>query len=894
MSAAEPEAADSLDGPSDGPLDGLIRAAGRARPDEGLARTVARELVQAGLGLRDAPRVGRYVIDRRLGEGGMGTVFRAHDPELDRSVAIKIVHPEVDEDACGLLAKEARALARLSHPNVLVVHDVGTRDHRLWLAMEYIAGGTLREWRMAHASATWREIVALFVDAGRGLAAAHKAGVVHRDLKPDNVMIGLDGRVRVTDFGLAMVEGPPGGASPAPTPGGGGAAPIAGTPRYLPPEVARGEVPGPAGDQYSFFVALVEMLAPVGDEPAEALPPSLEALIAQGVAPAPADRMASMDEVVARLEALARAAPEDPRRAALLDRVQRMWLDGVLEAALEGRPATVLELREAPDLVDPPWRGLSAPRRAGPARHTTDRLRAELARAHGTLLLVGDVGAGKTTALLGLARALLERARRDPAEPAPVVLNLASLSSHRGSLMSWLVDELVVKYGLSRRRARAWLEEDALVLLLDGLDEVAAERRRAVAEAIDAFRSERPVSAVVACREDNYRALGVRLRFGLALRIEPPDPTTLAALCRAHGEAGEAALQRLLAHPEGPRPTPLVVSLLVRSGADARGDTDDAALGGAWGEVVERAMARPPPLVGAHRARLLAVVGWLARTLQRNGRSDLWLEQLQADWLERPAQRAAARTLGVLAMALVLLSGNLLGNVAAERPTVVGLLLGAFSIATVLVFNRGLRVHSGEALRWSWRLSLRRLPLLLALGLAVGLVFGALYVVWVNVALAVTVALVMSLVVGLEPRDREDRVRPGQGLWRAAQTGLIVGPTAGLLAGLAVGYLAVPLVLPHVGADSQLLRMGDPRASLFWSSAVFVALVTAFIYGWTAVVLHLSLRLVLAVTAAVPMRLTPWLDRAVDRGLLRRVGGGWMFQHRASMEHFARRPRSPT
>lgn len=884
MAASEPEA--------DDPLGGLMRQAKREGGDEGLARVVARELVQAGLGLRAAPRVGRYVIDARLGEGGMGTVFRAHDPELERAVAIKIVHPEVDEDACGMLAKEARALARLSHPNVLVVHDVGTRDQHLWLAMEYVAGGTLRDWRVGHPSASWREIVRRFVDAGRGLAAAHKAGVVHRDFKPDNVMVGLDGRVRVADFGLALVEGPGGNSRSAPTPRG--SVRVAGTPRYLPPEVVRGEPPGPAGDQYSFFVALQETLAPVGDEPAEALPPALEALIAQGLAPRPSDRLASMDEVAQRLESLALGPPEDARRRALLERVERMWLDGVLEATLEGHPATVLELREAADLVDPPWRGITPTRRTGLLRHSTDHLRADLARAQGTLLLVGDPGAGKTTALLGLCRSLLERARRDPAEPAPVVLNLASLSHHRGSLMSWLVDELVIKYGLSRRRARAWLEEDALVLLLDGLDEVASERRRTVAEAIDAFRNEHPVSTVVACREDNYRALGVRLRFGLALRLEAPDAPTLAALCRAHGEAGEAALRVLLAHGEGPRPTPLVVSLLVRSGrvsagGDARSvETEAAVLGaGTWDEVVERSLDRPPPLVGAGRRKLLALLGWLARTLQRTGRSDLWLEQVQADWLERPTQRTAARALGVFAMVLLLVGGNLLGNLVSERPTVVGLLLGVFSVATVLVFNRGLRVHSGEALRWSWRVSLRRLPLLLGLGLAIGLVFGALYVLWVNLALAVTVALVMTLVVGLEPRDREDRVRPGQGLWRAAQTGLVVGPTAGLLAGLAVGYVAVPLILPFVGADSELLRMTDPEASLFWSAAIFVALVTTFIYGWTAVFLHIALRVVLTLTSGVPVRLVPWLDRAVDRGLLRRVGGGWMFQHRTLMEHFA-------
>jgi serine/threonine protein kinase len=159
----------------------------------GLARETERELLRSKEGLGDAPRVGRYVIERKLAEGGMGSVFRARDPELDRPVAIKIPLPRVDEDTQGLVAQEARALARLNHPNVLVVHDLGTRDGQLWLAMEFVDGKNLADWRDSHRDASWREIVRLFVAAGHGLAAAHDANVVHRDIKPDNIMIGDDG-----------------------------------------------------------------------------------------------------------------------------------------------------------------------------------------------------------------------------------------------------------------------------------------------------------------------------------------------------------------------------------------------------------------------------------------------------------------------------------------------------------------------------------------------------------------------------------------------------------------------------------------------------------------------------------------------------------------------------
>ncbi len=536
-------------------LDGLLRSARAPQPD-GLAQTIARELVKANLGLADPPTVGRHRIEGKLGEGGMGTVFRARDPELDRPVAIKILHPQVDLHAGDLLAREARALARLNHPNVLIVHDVGTRDQQLWLAMEFVAGDTLRGWRTEHPEVPWREVVRLFIAAGRGLAAAHDAGVVHRDFKPDNVMVGDDGRVRVADFGLALVD-----VTPEPTrerTSEPGAAPatvfIAGTPLYLPPEVLRGEPPTPAGDQYSFFVALRETLAPVGTTPPEAVPAALDELIAKGLAVEPTERLPSMHEVVSRLDALVAGPPEDPRRRVLLDRVAQIWLDGVLDSALDGRAAVALRVRDARDLVAPPWGDVSeVGAEVALGVRSTASLRTELARARGALLIVGPPGAGKTIALLGLGRTLLERARLDASEPAPVVLNLASLSTYRGAFDAWLVDELVTKYGLPRGRARSWIEDDQLVLLLDGLDEVASDARRKVVLAIDTFRREHPVRCVVACREDNFVALGVRLRFGAALRIEPPDGEGLASLCRSHGAAGEAALASLADLADGSR-----------------------------------------------------------------------------------------------------------------------------------------------------------------------------------------------------------------------------------------------------------------------------------------------------------------------------------------------------
>ncbi|HEX2659940.1 MAG TPA: protein kinase, partial [Polyangia bacterium] len=157
-----------------------------------------------------------------LGKGGMGHVYAAYDPELDRKVAIKVLRPRANaagdsSEGRGRMLREAQALAQLSHPNVVAVYDVGTVGNHIFLAMEFVDGNTLSYWQQAQAR-TWREIVAHYAAAGRGLAAAHQRGLVHRDFKPENAMLGRDGQVRVMDFGLARIADKPETAEKLETP----------------------------------------------------------------------------------------------------------------------------------------------------------------------------------------------------------------------------------------------------------------------------------------------------------------------------------------------------------------------------------------------------------------------------------------------------------------------------------------------------------------------------------------------------------------------------------------------------------------------------------------------------------------------------------------------------
>jgi|JI10StandDraft_1071094.scaffolds.fasta_scaffold03708_13 predicted Ser/Thr protein kinase len=305
-----------------------------ARPaSDAVGMEAARARAERALFGDAAPaRLGRYVVLERIAGGGMGVVYRGYDPELHRKVALKVLHPRAQEDdrAHARLLAEARALARLDHHNVVRIHDVLAEAGQVVLVMELAEGETLAAWERG-AKRSWREIVAAYAQAGRGLVAAHELGIVHRDFKPANAVIGVDGRVRVLDFGLALGRGVPEAAPLAvgspdhrePTAEGLTATgEVVGTLGYTSPEQLAGQVATPASDQYSLCVALhraLESCPPfAGSDPValeasiragridratdgRAIPAWLRAAIARGLAADPAQRHASVAALLAVL-----------------------------------------------------------------------------------------------------------------------------------------------------------------------------------------------------------------------------------------------------------------------------------------------------------------------------------------------------------------------------------------------------------------------------------------------------------------------------------------------------------------------------------------------------------------------------------------------------------------
>ncbi|MGZ3406978.1 MAG: serine/threonine-protein kinase, partial [Polyangia bacterium] len=325
----------------------LIAAATRvllASSEDGRADGTTSTLPRAAVVGKGAPAfgagecIGRYRVLEVLGAGGMGVVYGAFDPELQRKVALKLVRAEfaeLDAELRARLVREAQAMARIRHPNVITVFDVGTFDDRLFVAMEIIDGTTLTSWQ-AERTRSVDEILRVFAAAGAGLAAAHDVGLVHRDFKPDNILIGVDGRVSVMDFGLARpvaaaltaeVEEP---SSPDAALAIEGelthAGAVVGTPAYMAPEQMRGEPPDGRADQFSFCVALFEALYGVRPFPGKALgeleraildgqrlrprrkgvPRAVRRALARGLAGDPSSRFSSMSEL---LPALAPSRP---------------------------------------------------------------------------------------------------------------------------------------------------------------------------------------------------------------------------------------------------------------------------------------------------------------------------------------------------------------------------------------------------------------------------------------------------------------------------------------------------------------------------------------------------------------------------------------------------------
>ena len=635
---------------------------------------MARERVRGELfGFRDTTTIGRFEVLRRIGAGGMGEVFSAYDPELDRRVAVKVVaRDRAGSGGSARMLAEARAMARVSHPNVLPVFEVGrTDDDGVFIAMEFVAGNNLRQWSV-QAERPWSEVLEVFIAAGEGLAAAHAAGLVHRDFKPDNVMVDDEGRVRVMDFGLSRAVG-----CRAPDPDGPGSEPtvddlsgrltepgaIVGTLAYVAPEVLDGAEADPASDQFSFCVALHEALT--GARPAygdsrdelwsarveregtpRGLPAELLKVLGRGLARDPAERWASMDALVHQLRRL--GAGRQRPGVVLVGASVAAVLVGVLWSAMGGGeacPDARAHLSGVWDddrrqQVDASLRGTSV----AYADDTADRVVAQLDR-YADAWVAGRENACRDARIVGRDGEDLRKAR------------VGCLHRRRRELGS-LVDVL------------ADADVDVVARALDATARLGDVERCASEEYVRAA-VEPPADAEVAERVEALRdqLAGARARkaagrfapalamvdatLGEAETVEYPPLTAEAQILRGtllsetgDDEAGVTALRigfrEALAVGDDEQTLDAVLELSRITGIEL-GHHDE---GRWWGEIGEALLAKAPELA-PRRAALLAHLGMVAI---RDARYDDGLSQLtRAHELllaaEPPSQPAIARNL---------------------------------------------------------------------------------------------------------------------------------------------------------------------------------------------------------------------------------------------------------
>jgi tetratricopeptide (TPR) repeat protein len=461
--------------------------------------------------------LGRFTVEERLGAGGMGVVHAAHDPQLDRRVAIKVMHASADspagQRAQRRLQREARAMAALSHPNVVTVHDVGVHGGHVFVAMELVQGRSLRAW--CRQERGWKPVVDVMLAAAEGLLAAHRAGLVHRDFKPDNVLVADDGRVLVGDFGLAALVGPTESAPlSAESDPDDTVRADAGTPGYMAPEQFAGGTISAATDQFAFAVTAWEALfgkrpfagSSVAELAAAVLAGRIEApttrRVPRGVRAA-LERALCVDasrrwpDMAALIDALKAArAPSRRRRFALgfagLAGLAVAWLawphdpcDAArARAGAAWNPARAQALRTA-----------YAPAPASAAEEHLDRTTAVLDEWLGSWTVAHDAACEGTTedevdgrtaclrASLGALEQLVEHLQPDGASPADALSGALSLPSVAACDGSEIAEAEAADP--EDRRTERWLEElkaradvlsaagkqrEAVTLLQTGLD----------------------------------------------------------------------------------------------------------------------------------------------------------------------------------------------------------------------------------------------------------------------------------------------------------------------------------------------------------------------------------------------------------------------------------------
>lgn len=593
-------------------------------------------------------------------------------------------------------------------------------------------------------------------------------------------------------------------------------------------------------------------------------------------------------------------------RAKMLQQVYDSWVEGVLNQTIQEGKGFTLGLEAAPHAV------LQHRDYADYPMPSNMRIGQVFEDMHRELLILGAPGAGKTILLLQLARDLITRAQEDESLPTPVIFNLSSWAAQQLPFAEWLVEEMFLAYGVPRKVAREWIEHERLLLLLDGLDEVSADYRDACVEAINTFRRQyRSVDLVICSRIEEYESLAQKLDVWGAITLQPLDQTQIDHYLAAGDlanlrqvKAADPTLQEFAS-------TPFLLNTMastyrglsaVSLTLPANQDPSKARSNHLFEHYIEGRLNDMPEGSRYSKRQVRHYLTWLGGKITTHKQTVFYIENMQPLWLQ--GRKRIINLVNGLIFGLSLgLLGWLMGGLTTGLREGVseGLFLGAIggTLNLIIRINERAEIKCVEMLTFRWSNMWSGLLFGLAFGviglLLTDMITGLFFGVFGGILAMLFGELFGAKAVVKTSESLISRTQPNQGIYRTTYNALKVSLVLllpSLLLGIFIGSSHAPCddSSGSLKCNIEEINWSLDFESLLINSVAFVSIIfllTGLIYGGRAVILHIVLRFLLWREGSIPRNYAHFLNQMASLGILRKVGGGYIFVHRYLLEYFA-------
>ena len=630
---------------------------------------------------------------------------------------------------------------------------------------------------------------------------------------------------------------------------------------------------------------------------------------------------------------------ERKQRLTLLNKVKKFWIEGFLKPSVYGNNAINLDWQNSPNAVLNPFKTEDIPIELDESferLQTTDIL--ERTGQGKTLLILGEPGSGKTIALLQLAKKAIERTERDLTQPIAVVFNLSSWADKQQPIEQWLIEELKEKYRVPQIWSKPWIEQEQLILLLDGLDEVPADQRDACVEALNQFLSTHNLTEmVVVSRVKDYQALTRRLRLSSAICIKPLSTEKLYQSLDGAGASltGLTTLLQQNSELEQFARTPLILNIMSVAYRDWSVDdllrefsSPQDRYRHLFDSYIQRVLRHRVRIITQPKSptypqeKVLHHLSWLAANMVDESKTIFLIEKMQPTLLKSRGKkwyRIGNFLLGVLVSVLMtwLIKGLFYGL---DFSLIKGLAIAPIG-GVIAGWSKEITLF--EQIKWSWQTAkskiVRQMSWGLAGGLGIGLILGLGIVLFIQLGwiealksagsiekltgglgiglfFGLGIGLILGLIgvinSGISNTEVEQRTIPNQGIWNSIKNSVKMWLNFGLILGLIFG-LANGLLFGVIGELTGVINgVSDGLSNRLiggLNTGLRFGIIGGMLNGGATAIRHFNLRLILYRQGRIPWNYARFLDRVSDRLLMKKVGGGYIFYHRMLMEHFARR-----